>query len=291
MRSPLLPVGLTPAATGRRTLGLGLLALLTFAIGFLGQGLWRIGVRAEPPAISAIATDVIGGAGNRLPIRTRVTIAVANHGADEIQVINPADAAAGVSVIDLEPPVLTVRPGQVGQLNADIAVRCDQATPLLLPALRVELIDGVRSRLPVGGSGLLQEACSRAAAPIRPLAVSIGAGSTGPTPSAKTQLAGGLTIALSSPTGRPARVSAIRAGGVDLAATPLPVSVAAGAPVGVRLSAPGTCPVQWQVIGIPRTLEFDLAASSPSGSVSTVQLPVGPVLTSWLLANSCPATR
>ena len=99
-----------------------------------------------------------------------------------------------------------------------------------------------------------------------------------------------LTIRLSSPTGRPAQVSAIRAGGVRLITTPAAVSVTGASPTRVRLTAPRSCPKQWQVTGVPSVLMLDLAASA-SGSTTTLQLRPGPALASWLLATSCAAAR
>jgi hypothetical protein len=291
----------TPAGgIGGRAVILGLLGLLTFAVGYLGQGSWRIGAPAGPSAISAIATDVAGGPGSRQPIRVQVSIAVANDGSDQIRVIGFAGADSAVAIMNLEPTSLIVGPGQVGALNADVSVRCDQATALRLPALDTELIDGVRQVLPVGGSGLLLEACSRGTPSVRPLAASIvrstpGTGSPSTTPSTTTTTGtnpsrdvGPLIIRLTSPTGRRVDVVAIRAGGVSLLAEPFPVSVAGLAPALVRLTAPRTCPRQWQVPGAPRSLAFDLAPGSADGSLTTVPLRLGPELASWLLANSCP---
>jgi hypothetical protein len=275
---------MTPPGPDRRLLLLGVLALLTFTGGYLGQGSWRVGARAQAPVISAIATDVTGGAGSRQPIRVQVTIAVANDGTDQIQVLDPGTTAPGVTVVGLDPRVLTVPAGRVRQVNADIALNCDRPDPLALPALRVELIDGVQRRLEVGGSGVLLEACSRAVAAVRPLAASIGrAQASGPSDPR-------LAIMLTSPTGRAVDVSAVRAGGVSLSAEPRTVSVAGTGPATVRLSAPRSCPEQWRVNGIPGALAFDLAPAPPSGSVTTVQLSLGTPLTSWLLATSCAGT-
>jgi hypothetical protein len=279
---------MTPTGNGRRTPVLALLAVLTFAVGYLGQGFWQVGARADPPVVSAIATDVIGGIGTRQPVRIRVTIAVANDGAQEVQVIAPEQPTPGVTVIGLDPGVLTVPAGRVGQLNADVAVHCEQETPLSLPALQIELIDGVRHRLGVSGSGVLLEACARGAPTVRPLIASIPATKAGSSADQQS-----LTVTLRSPTGRPADVSAIRAGGVGLRTVPAAVSVAGTAPATVRLSAPRSCPLQWQVTGVPSALVFDLAPvpRSESGSVTSLQLKLGPELASWLLATSCSASR
>jgi hypothetical protein len=283
---------MTPAGSGRHLVPLVLLVLVTFMVGYLGQGFWRIGARAGPPSISAIATDASGGVGSREPVRVRVTIAVVNDGSDQIQVVGAAAASPDVTVFGLVPDGLAVPAGQVGQLTADVAVHCERATPLAFPALQVELIDGVQRALEVGGSGKLLEACARAVATVRPLAVSAAPTKSG---SASTPGANSATrrlgLLLSSPTGRPADVVAIRAGGVNLLATPLPVSVAGTEPITVRLIPPRSCPEQWQVSGLPSVLVFDLGPDSASGSVVSLQLKLGSPLTSWLLSTSCAVPR
>jgi hypothetical protein len=260
-----------------RTLVLGVLIVVTFVVGYLGQGIWRIGARAAPAAVSAVATEVIGGAGDRQPVRVRVAIVVANHGPEEIRVIGPQRATAGVAIVRLDPRVLVIPAGRADRLNADTSLSCDRPVPLALPALQIQLIDGSRRQLDVGGSGLLLDACSRAAGRVRPLAV------------ASTRVDGEqLVIELSSPTGRLVDITAIRADGVSLAASPLPVSFSGQ--VAVRLTAPRSCPVQWQVGGIPGSLALDLAATVDAGTVATVRLRIGPALTSWLLTTACEAS-
>jgi hypothetical protein len=278
------------ARTSRPIVPIVALVLVTFLVGYLGQGFWRIGARAGPPSISAIATDASGGVGSREPVRARVTIAVVNDGSDQIQVVGsaPASADVPVAIFGLVPDNLVVPAGQVGQLTADVAVHCERPTALTLPALQVELIDGVQRALEVGGSGHLLEACARAVATVRPLAIS-----PGPTKPYRdsTSDAGRatrrLSILLSSPTGRRADIGAIRAGGVNLLATPLPVSVAGTEPTAVQLIPPRSCPAQWQVSGVPSALTFDLDPDSASGSVVSLQLKLGSPLTSWLLSTSC----
>jgi hypothetical protein len=263
----------------RRTLALGALVLITFTVGFLSQGALRIGATPAPVAVSAIATDVIGETGSRQPVRVQISIAVANLGPDQVRVIGPGPPASGVNMIRTDPSALVVPGGRQGLLNADVSVRCDLPQPLALPELRIELTNGGRRQLAVGGSGVLLEACSHAAPEARPLAV------------ATTRVDGEhLVVELTSPTGRRAVVSAVRAGGKGLVASPLPVIVPAAAArtrSTVRLTAPQSCPTQWQVEGIPGSLAFDLAAAADSGPVTMIQIRLGSVLTSWLLATSC----
>jgi hypothetical protein len=266
--------------TGGRVL-LGALAVLTFAVGYLGQGGWRIGTPTAP-AVSAIVTDVIGGAGVRHPARVQVSISVSNDGTDEIQVIKPMAAGQGTSVLSLAPAALVVPAGESALLNANVAVDCTLPSPLLLPAFGLKLINGDQWQLRIGGSGALLEACGRAVPKIRPLAVTAGRTTNGR-----------LALLVRSPTGRPLQITAIRAGGVRLAAPALPARVTGPAPVVVWLDPPPSCPMQWRVAGLPDALGFDLmpeAGSGPdsvTGWISELDLSIGPALISWLLATSC----
>jgi hypothetical protein len=268
------------AGTGRRALSRCMVALLTFGVGFLGQGRLRIGARIAPPAVRAIVTDVLGGAGDRQPAKIQVSVTISNDGAQEVQVSGPAGSSDGVDVQWLGPGVLIVPAHQVRELNADTLLNCARPAALALPALRLELNNGDQRELRVGGSGALLEACTQAGPGARPLAVS-----------PEHQIADGqFTIRLSSPTGRPVRVTAIRAGGVPLRGTGLPVQIAGPASGQVRLSAPDSCSIPWLVTGIPTSLTFDLAPDSPTGSTASLDLPLGPQLASWLLENSCPTS-
>jgi len=301
------PAIMDPArGVNRHVIGFGLVGLIAFGIGYLGQGSWGVGA-TNPSAASAIVTDVVGGAGSRKPVQVKVSLGVTNSGTEQIRVVGPDGNGNGTAVITLSPPRLRIRPGAIGRIDAEVSLDCDLPEPLRMPGLRLELRDGAVREIPVGGSGMLLEACSRAQPAVRPLAATMLAPavpSDQPTPTTSTPPAqttttttddGRLAVRLSSPTGRRTRVLAVRAGGVDLRMTP--VTVAGKAAVVVQLSAPLTCPVQWQITGIPSSLNLDVvpdpvpkagqAPSSTTDSRATLRLRLGPALTTWLLATSC----
>ena len=273
-----------PAAGIRRpAFGLGLIGLLSFVVGVLGQGSWGIGARAAPSAVSVAVTDVTGGAGNRRPVRAQLSLTITNLGTDEVSVLPPLTAGNGARVLGLQPPAPVVKPRTIAVVDADVALDCDATQPLQLPDLQLLMIDGVRRSVEIGDSGRILEACSRAVSAVRPLAVELG-------PIAKDDSRPGQdrrrSIVLSSPTGRRIDVTAVRSGGVTLLTPPKPVTVTGSARVVVQLTAPATCPVQWRVAGIPSSLSVDLAPGSDAGA--TLRLRLGPPLTTWLLATSCP---
>jgi hypothetical protein len=235
---------------------IGSLVVACFAIGFAGQGHWRIGARPASAAVSAVALEAIGGSGGRQPVRVLVSIAVLNEGADPIRVLGTADGGAGVDPISLDPLDLSVDGGQVGRLNATLALDCRAPHTLRLPDVRIARLDAVRHTIAVGGSGLLLEACARSASRTRPLAITN-----------IRQDGGQLVLDVSSPTGRPARISAVRAGGVPLPAADLPLDVVS--PATVRLDAPRGCPREWLVGGIPSTVDVDLATPPPTAPPTT----------------------
>jgi hypothetical protein len=279
----------------RRTLALGLLALLSLIVGYVGQGSWGVGV-ATPSAVGAIVTDVVGGAGSRKPVRATVSLAVTNVGTDQIRVLGPASNGSGTNVLTLTPPDLVVGPRVIGRVDADVELDCDQPAPLRMPDLRLEFHDGARRALSVGGSAMLLEACSRAAPSARPLVAVIEPqpATTGTPPTSDARLA----VRLSSPTGRRLEILAIRAGGVTLPIS-TPVTIPGKVSAVVRLTTPKTCPMQWQVAGIPSALTVDVNQEPPQGSGrtassvaesgATLRLRLGPNLTSWLLDTSCAA--
>lgn len=269
------------AGAGRRPLALGILAVLTFGGGFLGQGWLRIGAPTAPPAVSAIVTDVLGGTGNQQPAQIQASITISNDGSQEVRVSRPTGPSDGVDIRRLDPGVLLVPAHQARQLNTDATLNCARPAPLAVPPLQLELGNGDQRELRIGGSGALLEACARAGPRARPLAVA-----------SESQIVDGqFTVWLSSPTGRPARVTSIRAGGVPLRGAGLPVEIAERAPGRIRLSAPEACPIPWRVVGLPTSLTVDLAPDSPTGSTSALDLPLGPQLAAWLLDTACRAGR
>lgn len=271
----------------RRLIGLSLVGLLALAIGYLGQNSWGVGSAASA-ATGATVTDVIGGSGSRNPVRAKVSVAVTNRGSQQIRVLKPDLPGDGTAVLSLSPSELRVDPGAIGRVDADVSLRCDLPEPLRLPDLRMELRNGTLWGLPVSGSGMMVEACSRAASAFRPL---VGALARRPTGGER------LTVRLHSPTGRRFDVPQIRAGGVVLTMSPATVALTGKTPVVVHLTAPKSCPVQWQIPGIPSALSVDLrppASSRPSRTAefgATVWLQLGPAVASWLLATSCPAPQ
>lgn len=284
----------------RRLLGLGLVGLLTFTVGFVGQGSWGVGA-ATPSSVGAVVTDVVGGVGSRKPVRVKISMAVTNSGPESVRVVGPDSNGTGVRMLALSPADLIIEPRAIGWIDADVTLDCERPEPLQLPDLRLELPDGVRRAFRIGGSGMLLEACSRAAPAVRPLIATIPtAPATTPSPSGTSE--DRLTVLLSSPTGRRSDVRAIRAGGAVLPMSPTTVTVAGPTPVAVHLTAPRPCPVQWQITGIPSALTIDLAPApkppeKPSSATqlgsssefgATLRLRLGPALTSWLLATSCP---
>ena len=168
-----------------------------------------------------------------------------------------------------------------------------RSEPPLLPPFQAELPDGLSRGFHVGGSEKLLEACGRAAPAVRPLLASVPKPSAGPTSSATTTEDGSLVVRLTSPTGRRSEVRAIRAGGADLRMSPAAVTVAGKDPAVVRLIAPTSCAKQWQISGIPSALDVDLVSGPGTSSAvrTTVPVRLGPVLTDWLLATSCPEPR
>jgi hypothetical protein len=78
-----------------------------------------------------------------------------------------------------------------------------------------------------------------------------------------------------------------------------PVTIAGKVSAVVKLTAPKTCPMQWQLAGIPSALTVDVNQEPPLGSGlnagsvaesgATLRLRLGPDLTSWLLDTSCAA--
>ncbi len=273
---------MTPDAGPTRRLALlSGLAVATFALGWVGQGWWQFGGAAAPPAATATATDLIGGASSRQPLSIQLTLAVSNDGPEEIRVQGPTTPGPGTVITQVSPGLLVLPAGRAGQLQADVRVNCDRPVPLALPDLRIELIDGVHRGLPVSDSGLLLEACSRSRPTVRPLTVEV-----------LPPAAGRLRLRLTSPTGRAIRLHAVRAGGVDLAGSPVPVTIAGRTPVDIRLSAPPSCPPEWLAGGTPSALTFDLSPDAviAGGAASTTSQPVivGSGLIFWLLAASCP---
>jgi hypothetical protein len=278
-------------APGRRSFTVALVAVAALVVGYAGQGSWGIGVQADPPAVTAVLTDVEGGAGARSPVRLQVSMAVTNSGAQSVTVLAPVRPGSGVTVLARSPAALELGPGRVGRILADVSVRCAAPAPPQLPDLQFELADGLRLDLPVDGSQLLLQGCSRAAPPVRPIAATV------------VKTAGDddrLTLALTSPTGRSVAVAAIRAGGVVLAPAPAAPVVTGSRSTTVRLSPPAGCPSEWSVSGTPSALSIDLdpepgrpGATGPPGSdeLVPVALRLGPVLTSWLLRTSCPPAR
>jgi hypothetical protein len=286
---PLSEVRTPLGGISRRAIGLGVLALTAFGVGYLGQDSWGIGARSAPSAVSAIVTDVVGGTGNRQPVRVQVSLGVTNDGTDVVRVLRPDRRGQGTDFRSLTPSVLILEPGGHGQLEADVAIDCSLPKPLRLADLRIERRDGIRLGLRIGGSGMLLEACSRAATAVRPLVATLD-----PTPETAAPADARLTVTLSSPTGRRADVTQIRAGGVPLLTLPpAPLTVAGKAEVVVRLTAPRTCPMQWRVAGIPSSLTMDLAPDSgagpetAAGSSAAIRVRLGPPLTTWLLATAC----
>ncbi len=282
----------------RRLIGLSLVGLLALAIGYLGQNSWGVGSAASA-ATGAIVTDVIGSAGSRNPVRAKVSVAVTNRGSQQIRVLKPDLPGDGTAVLSLSPSELRVDPGAIGRVDADVSLRCDLPEPLRLPDLRMELRNGTLWGLPVSGSGMMVEACSRAASAFRPLVGALARRPAGTSPATGTSPTGGerLTVRLHSPTGRRFDVPQIRAGGVVLTMSPATVALTGKTPVVVHLTAPKSCPVQWQIPGIPSALSVDLrppASSRPSRAAefgATVWLQLGPAVASWLLATSCPAPQ
>jgi hypothetical protein len=272
----------------RRALSLAVTGLLAVAAGFVGQGSLNVG-RPTPSTVSAIVTDVVGGAGSRRPVRVVVSIAVTNSGGTAVRIFGPDRAGAGTDILAITPSPLRVGPGRVGRIDADVNLGCDLSTPLHLADLQLQLTDGTRISQEISGSGRVLEACSRADPAVRPLAATIAAASGGaPTGDRR------LTVRFSSPTGRRLDLLAIRAGGADLQMSPTSLTVAGNSPVAVRLTAPPACPKQWQVGGLPSALMVDLRpspAAEPDPGLdpeATVRLLLGPALTSWLLSRSCP---
>jgi hypothetical protein len=273
-------------APPRRSFTVALVAVGALVVGYAGQGSWGIGVRADPPAVTAVLTDVAGGAGARQPVRLQVSMAVTNSGTQPVTVLAPVRAASGVTLLTRSPAALEVGPGQVGRIEADVSVRCASPVPAQMPDLQFELADGLRVDLPVGGSQLLLQGCSRAAPSMRPIAATI----------VKTSGDDRLTLALTSPTGRAVTVAAIRAGGVVLTHTPARPAVAGNRSTLVRLGPPPDCPSAWAVSGTPSSLSVDLSPE-PGNEEATVApgneelvsiaLRLGPALTSWLLRSSC----
>lgn len=309
----------------RGRLGLGLLGLAALGAGYLGQGSWGIGVRQDLSSVSAIVTDVTGGAGARQPARLQISVAVSNQGTDPVRVRVTERLGDGVSLDRAEPETLTVEAGATARLEAGISVRCMSDRPLRLPPLALVLPDGSEVPVTVGGSARLLEGCSRAASAARPLVVEALPSSgekdqesgDGGQPSPGTR----LRLELRSPTGPAHRITAIRAGGVPLRVSPSPLTVPPSATVRAELEPPASCPPHWQVNGLPTAVSVDLAAAVPTGRTeptgpaghtspaspgagqdtpvaveagTTVQVRLGPPLTEWLLATACaepePAT-
>jgi hypothetical protein len=270
----------TAAGISRPTSGLVLFGLLAFVVGFVGQGSWGIGARAAPSAVTAVVTDVTGGAGNQRPVRVQIALAVTNHGQDEVRVHAPLTAGSATRVLALTPSALLVKPGETGQIDADVVLDCDVIQPLRLPDLELEQVDGRSRPIEISGSGPILEACARAVAEVRPLAVTV---------SPKQTDGRHWSVVLSAPTGRRLDITAIRAGGVPLLTPASPVTVSGPDQVAVRLTAPPTCPVQWLVAGMPSALAVDLVPGTDAGA--TLRVRVGPALTRWLLDTVCPRSR
>jgi hypothetical protein len=256
--------------TGRYLLG----ALLTcvFAVGFVGQGHWRIGARPASVAVSAAAVEAVGGAGARPPVRVVVQVAVTNEGSETIRV-KGADARVPSAVPALlDPRDAEVMPGRVTHVDLALLLDCRTRERLDLPTLTIALPDAARRTLPITGAGRLVEACARSAPATRPI-------------TAGKPVRGGarLIIPLSSPTGRRIEVRAVSAGAVRLGAGGLPLAVGENTPL--RLTAPATCPPEWRVAGVPGALTVD--TDDGTGTPASVPLRVGSALTDWFLATAC----
>lgn len=265
--------------TGPRALTPLLVGLIALAAGYFGQGSWAIGARPAPSATSATVTDVVGGADSRQPVRVQVRLAVINAGPDRIRVLEPLVPAGSGAGVEPGWPARDVEPGRIGWVDLTVALDCRSVGAPQLPDLQLELRDGTRTPLPVTDTGLLLEACARSATAVRPVAV------TDPAVTGD----GRLSVRLSSPTGRRVDVVAIRAGGVPLTGRPLPATVTGRSELVVRLEAPAGCRPEWRVSGLPSAVSVDLAPEPGSGARAAVQVRLGPVLTSWLLATSCQA--
>ncbi len=272
-------LGLGPAqalATGParwRAPGSVLAILLTGALGWLAAGAWQPPPPPPPPeAVTAAVLDARADGNRPTPVRGRMRVVVQNDGDHPVSVVGFEPPRDSGFVMGLDPRRLEVPAGGRADLVLQFAVRCGAATPLDLPALRIRRPDGGLRPVPLAGAtDALATMC--AGWPDQEPLVLDSVGRDGDR----------LQLRLRVPGGRSTRLDDASAGAVRLAVSTLPTTVDGGGTT-VWLQPPRQCPVRWQQTGIPRTLTLQ----GDLGGPATLTLPVGAMLSDWILDTACP---
>jgi hypothetical protein len=211
------------------------------------------------------------------PLRGTLQVSVINAGARSVRVTGYDASVSAASIAGLERPagIDAVPAGQTSTLALRVSVRCDGELPLRLPSLRLRLADGTQRPLPVlGGNAAVAGLCSSRRD--QQLLVSDRR------PHRDREYYG---VLLRSPSGRPTRVQAARAGGYPISVAPLPSTIGAAGTM-IWLTPPARCPQVWRTAGFPGGLDLDV--DLPAGELTTVSVEVGPALARWLLDSGCP---
>jgi len=275
-----------PPGAGRRALTVAL-AVAVLAVSALGGWMFGAGRRVVvpdvAPPVAAIVTTAIAIGGQTEPAEVRVTLRIINDGPQELWLVGSAPGQAGVSVVALDPRAAQIPPRGSTDVEANTEVDCAKALPLIMPALIIQTPEGQRYRVQVPAADALIQACAGGVRSTLPL-----------TATAQATSGKQLRVTVRSPTGRPTRVVRLRAGGVVLAAHPLPFLVADAAQQ-ILIEPPAACPAAWRNGGIPLDLDLDvevgvnlsgdLLASGPEPA--TVRTPLGVPLVNWILDTAC----
>jgi hypothetical protein len=197
-----------------------------------------------------------------------LTVVLVNAGASAVRVDGFTPSSTSAEVTDAHEPT-TVPPRSTRMLQVAAVVACVSARPLTLPPLDVTGSGGRRSVVAVDSAAILSIACLRGGEPLLRTTSTTTDGTT-------------LSVDVLVPSGRPTRVDAVRAGGVQLTLLTPPGELS-GAATTLTLVAPERCPDRWRTDGLPRSLAFDVDLGGPA----TLQLEIGTELPRWLLATAC----
>jgi len=265
--------GWTPA---RRAATLLAALVIGAGSGWFGSGAWGSTqderATQRGPAAAAVVIDVRPSSGTAVRTGADLIVQITNLGRS-LLTLNGAEASFDAGEITSVTPVgLQVPPGSGAMAVVHAAIACGSPQPLRLPAVQLRGSDGVLRSIAVdGAAAALAQVCEQQPPAVRLLEL------------VDTSVDGArLRLQVSSPTGRTTQVTGISARGVPLSGRPVPGTVDALGRT-IWLDPPTTCPQEWLLGGLPRTVDLRL----DSGGDSTVSLDVGFALAHWLRANAC----
>ncbi len=287
-RDALLPQGAPPVPppvgpatplppTGRaRRVAVLVAALLAAVGGWTWTGLARsaqaLAGRGDTTAAVALVTGARPGERESQVVRGVFDVTVRNVGGVPFQVRGTA-ASLGAVAVEAVDGAGEVAPGASRQLLLHVWVSCASPLPLRLPALRLTGPDGGSGAVVRGGAAVLAGWCAGVDRDLLELAGTTGDGDR-------------LRVVLRVPSGRTTRIDAVRAGGVLLSASPLPIWLGGQAST-LWLTPPRPCPRAWSAGGLPTSVDLDADVGGPA----TVSVAVGPDLARWLAEHGCGRSR